>query len=267
MTTRPREHGYARYKLDGCRCNKCGWAVAQYNDAREHAIRRGTWQPFVDAAPVREHLLRLQTCDMGLRPIAAAAGVERKTLSSILRGRPARGTGPQERVRPALAAAILGVEPTLDTLGASTPIDATGTRRRLTALVAGGWPQAHLAPRLGLTPNNFTTLLSRDRVLVRTARASRLLYDELWRADPREHGVGAQGYSRARNHAVANLWAPVGAWDDDTIDDPAAFPDWTGYCGTAQGAGAHRRQRLPVCGPCRGAATAARKAREAGVAA
>lgn len=51
-----RRHGYARYKLDGCRCYVCGYAAAQHNDAREHAIRRGQWQPFVDAGPVRQHL-------------------------------------------------------------------------------------------------------------------------------------------------------------------------------------------------------------------
>lgn len=264
---RERGHGYARYKLDGCRCNICGWAVSQYNSAREHAIRRGTWQPFVDAAPVREHLLRLQACDMGLRPVAAASGVERKTLRSILTGRPERGTGPQQRVRPALAAAVLQVEPTLDLLGASTPVDATGTRRRLTALVAAGWPQAQLARRLGMTPGNFSSTLNRDRVMVRTARAARTLYDELWRADPLQHGVGAQGYSRARNHASANLWAPVGAWDDDTIDDPAAFPDWTGYCGTPEGHRAHYRLGQPQCEPCRRARSASRKARRAGAAA
>ncbi len=35
--TRP--HGYARYRLDGCHCYTCGWTVAHYNDAREHAMQ------------------------------------------------------------------------------------------------------------------------------------------------------------------------------------------------------------------------------------
>lgn len=226
--TATRPHGYARYKLDGCRCYTCGWAVASYRDAREYAIRRGQWQPWTDAEPVRSHIRALQACDMGLRTIAAAAAVDRKRLQAILTGRPERGTGPQEKIRPAIAAAVLAVEPTLDNLGAATIINATGTRRRLQALIAAGWPQHHLAVRLGMTDSNFGGTLRRDRTLVRTARAVRALYDDLWRADPLGHGASPAGVTQARNRAAANGWAPAGAWDDDTIDDLAAKPDLGG---------------------------------------
>ncbi|MFH8591238.1 hypothetical protein [Streptomyces rimosus] len=220
MSQRP--HGYARYKLDGCRCYVCGFAVAQWRDAREQAVRRGRWQPYVDAAPVRAHLLRLRACGLGLRRIARASGVDRKRLQAVLNGRPERGTPPQRQVRPRLAQAVLAIEPTWDLLGPATVIDATGTRRRLQALVAGGWPQACLATLLHMPPGSITALLARERVCVRTARAVRALYDRLWCADPRGHGVGAQAYSRARHQARNRHWAPVGAWDDDTLDDPAA---------------------------------------------
>ncbi|MEU9498200.1 hypothetical protein [Streptomyces sp. NPDC048196] len=258
-STRP--HGYARYRLDGCRCYVCGYARAQYDDNRTRAIAYGTWQPWVDAEPVRHHIRYLQSCDMGLRVIATAADVDRKRLQGIVTGRPERGTGPQAHVRPALAAAVLAVEPTLDNLGAATVINATGTTRRLQALGAAGWPQHHLAVRLGMSDGNFGATLRRDRVIVRTARAVRGLYDELWRADPREHGVDSQAYSRARNHAAAERWAPVGTWDDDTIDDPAAFPDWTGRCSTAEGYNDHRRLGIPICPPCREAGARDRRER------
>ncbi|GCD40852.1 hypothetical protein [Streptomyces paromomycinus] len=221
----PRDHGYARYKLDGCRCYVCGFAVAQWRDAREQAVRRGQWQPYVDAAPVRAHLRRLQACGLGLRRIAQAAGVDRKRLQAVLHGRPERGTPPQRQVRPGLAQAVLAIEPTEDLLGPATVIDATGTRRRLQALVAAGWPQARLAARLGMARGCVSALMARERVCVRTVRAVKALYDTLWCADPRRHGVDAQAYSRARNQARSRYWAPVGAWDDDTLDDPAAVPD------------------------------------------
>jgi hypothetical protein len=102
-------------------------------------------------------------------------------------------------------------------------------------------------------------MLRGERTLVRVARAVRALYDELWRADPREHGVDNQAYSRTRNHAAAHGWAPVGAWDDDTIDDPAAFPDWTGRCGTPEGYSDHYRLDIPYCLPCREARAAQRR--------
>lgn len=256
-----RDHGYARYKLDGCRCYTCGWAVATYNDQREHAMRRGTWQPWADAEPTRQHLRNLQACSIGLRRIATLAGVDRKRLQAILTGRPERGTGPQEKIRPALAAAILAIEPDSGNVAEHTPVDATGTLRRLQALVAVGWPQAQLAARLGMAPGNFSALLDRSQVTAVTACAVRALFDQLWNADPAMHGVGAQAVSRARNHARTNGWAPVGAWDEDTIDDPAASPEWTGMCGTPSGYNAHYQYRiLPVCGPCRDAKRDARRA-------
>jgi len=219
-----RPHGYARYKLDGCRCYTCGFAVAQYRDAREHAVRRGLWQPFVDADPVRLHLRNLQACSMGLRAIAAAAHVDRKRLQAVLNGRPERGTPPQSQVRPELAVAVLQVEATLDTMAPSTVINAAGTRRRLQALVFAGWPQSHLAAALGMSPGNFSALIKTDHVLVRTARAVRDLYDRFWRANPLKAGVSSGSVTRAKNLAITNRWAPVGAWDDDTIDDPASVP-------------------------------------------
>ncbi len=223
MNARP--HGYARYRLDGCRCYLCGYARAQYDDNRNRAIAYGTWQPWVDAEPVRRHIRTLQDCGLGTRRIAEAASVDRKRLQAVLTGRPDRGTPPQEKLRPEPAAAILAVQPTLDLLGSATPISATGTHRRLQALVAGGWPQHHLAAALGMTDGNFSSLLARNQVIVRTARAVQDLYDQRWRLDPRQHGVGNQAYARAKSHADRSGWAPVGAWDDDTIDDPAARPD------------------------------------------
>jgi len=253
MNTRP--HGYARYRLDGCRCYTCAFARSQYDENRTKAITAGTWQPYVDAEPVRVHIQHLQSCGMGLRAIAKAAGVDRKRLQAVLHGRPERGTGPQERVRPELAAAVLAVEPTLENLAPSTLINPAGTRRRIHALVAAGWPQQHLAARLGMTPSNFGAMLQCEHVLVRRALAVRALYDQLWRANPLEHGATPAGVTRARRHAAANGWAPVGAWDDDTIDDPNAHPDWTGHCGTPRGRRAHHTLRTPVCPACRQAAT------------
>lgn len=251
MSNRP--HGYARYRLDGCRCYTCGYARSQYDDNRNRALAYGTWHPWTDAEPVRIHIRHLQSCGMGLRTIAARVNVNRQRLQAVISGRPERGTGPQDKVRPALAAAVLAIEPTLDNLAPSTLISPLGTRRRIHALVAVGWPQQYLAAHLGMAPGNFSALLRREHVLVRRALATRHMYDELWRADPADHGATAAGITRARKHAAEHRWAPVGAWDDDTIDDPTAFPDWTGQCGTPTGHRAHQRHGTPTCQPCRDA--------------
>ncbi|MFF7067345.1 helix-turn-helix domain-containing protein [Streptomyces pseudovenezuelae] len=251
MSNRP--HGYARYRLDGCRCYVCGYAVSVYNENRDKAIIAGTWQPWVDAEPVRVHIRYLQSCHMGLRAIAAAAGVDRKRLQCILKGRPERGTGPQEKIRPVLAAAVLAVEPTLDNLGGAVVISALGTVRRLQALVAAGWSQEHLAVELDMSSTNVSRLINGDAVIVRTARRVRDLYDLLWNVDPGQHGARPDDVTRTKARAATAGWAPVGAWDEDTLDDPAALPDWTGYCGTARGAAAHTDQGIPMCPRCQAA--------------
>ncbi|MFR0351822.1 hypothetical protein [Streptomyces sediminimaris] len=261
MSDRP--HGYARYRLDGCRCYVCGYAVSRYNENRDKAIIAGTWQPWVDAEPVRVHIRHLQSCSMGLRAIATAANVDRKRLQSILNGRPERGTGPQEKLRPALAAAVLAVEPTLDNLGGAVIVSAVGTVRRLQALVAAGWSQERLAAELGMTSTNCSRLINADTVIVRTARRVRDLYDRLWNADPAEHGARLVDIGRTKARAAHAGWAPVGAWDEDTIDDPAALPDWTGHCGTARGISAHTDQGIPMCPRCQAAADRRRLRNEA----
>jgi hypothetical protein len=101
--------------------------------------------------------------------------------------------------------------------------DATGTRRRLQALVAIGWPQAELARRLGLRRRRFEALMRRDRIPAQTAADVEGLYDRIWHQWPR--GRHADG---ARAHAAALGWPVPAAWDDDPgphcIDDPAAAP-------------------------------------------
>ena len=221
-----RDHGYARYKLDGCRCYTCGYAKSVYCERRKRAIAYGTWQPFVDAEPVREHIRLLQSCGLGLRTIARAAGVDRQRLQDVLNGRTERGTPAQEKIRPEIAAAILAVEPTPDLLPGKTVIDGAGTRRRIQALVAIGWSQAKLAERIGWTPNNFTALIGEGRVTIASAGLVRRLYDGLWnQAPPEDSHRDKIAASRARTMAQARGWAPPLAWDDDEIDDPAATPD------------------------------------------
>ncbi|MFF1297969.1 MULTISPECIES: hypothetical protein [unclassified Streptomyces] len=251
MSNRP--HGYARYRLDGCRCYVCGYARSLYDENRDKAIAAGTWQPWVDAEPVRVHIRHLQSCGMGQRAIAAAANVNRKPLQYILNGRPQRGTGPQTKLRPALAAAILAVEPTLDNLSGAVSISAVGTVRRLQALVAAGWSQERQAIELDMTSTNFSRLINATTVTVRSARRGRAHYDQLWNVDPVSHGSRPQDVARTKARAALAGWAPVGAWDEESIDDPSAHPDWTGHCGTVRGAAVHEDHGIPLCPPCQAA--------------
>jgi hypothetical protein len=101
-------------------------------------------------------------------------------------------------------------------------VDATGTRRRIQALMVLGWSLAALTGRLGLARTNYSLRRILDQQHVRRTTAERVaaLYDELW---------GCPGPSdQVREDALAVGYCSALAWDDETIDDPDARPVLTG---------------------------------------
>ncbi|MFD5220283.1 hypothetical protein ACFWMH_21865 [Streptomyces tendae] len=131
-------------------------------------------------------------------------------------------------------------------------VPAVGTVRRLQALAVAGWPTSRLSRETGLTPYRLMLLLKGiTQVATREeARTVAAVYVRLGGASPGLCGVSHIAARAARERAGTAGWAPPAAWDDDTIDDPAAIPQWTGYCGTVRGARAHERDGLPLCPPC-----------------
>jgi hypothetical protein len=80
-----------------------------------------------------------------------------------------------------------------------------------------GWSQGHIADALGVSRQRVSTYRRSAHVEGATARAVRDLYEQWW--DKRGPEV------RAVNKALREGFAPPAAWDEDTIDDPAATPD------------------------------------------
>jgi DNA-binding transcriptional regulator YdaS (Cro superfamily) len=147
-------------------------------------IAYGTWEPFTDAAPAREHVRSLQAQGLGWQRIAELAGVAPPTVSSMLYGR--SGRPPTARIRTATAGALLAFRPALDDLPATAPVAAAGTCRRLQALAAAGWSAQCLAGRLGVSKTHVCKVIRGryPRVTAATARAVRGLCDELWDRPP-----------------------------------------------------------------------------------
>jgi hypothetical protein len=220
-----RAHGtLARYVVDHCRCQPCRNANRVYENNRTRQIAYGRWQPYVNAEPVRAYARALMEFGIGSRRLAGLAGVPTGVMSKLIYGGP--GTRPpSRRVRPATAAKILAVKPSLELLGATVSVDATGTARRLQALVALGWSQAKLAAALGVGPPNLFKTMNSPAVYAETARKVRALYDELWDQPPPESTHRDKiAASRARNVARTKGWLPPMAWDDNEIDDPTVRP-------------------------------------------
>lgn len=206
----------------GRKATRRGWCNSHYMQQRERQIAYGRWEVvYVDAEPVRLHIRALQAAGLGSRRIAELAGVNRKTIQWITTGRSERGAGPANKVTAVNAKKILAVSlPATPHQAASDhqPVPAVGTVRRMQALVRFGYTHSYLAERLGITPANATHLFRGDtrHVLADTARKVERLFGEL--------EVTPGPSERARNEGRRRRWPLPFAWDEDSIDDPAAAP-------------------------------------------
>lgn len=206
----------SRY-VAGCRCAGCTAQNSAYNCrwSRLSGYDGVASTDLIDAAPVREHVQRLLNAGMGTRAIAAAANVDRKRVTTLLSGRPERGTPPTRRLRPDTAAALMAVT------AAPHRVCSDGPRRRIDALGAIGWTRTRLAARLGMTVQNLSWALQRPQVSAATGEAIRALYEELWNSPPTAASRFEQaGITRAIATAREQGHPPPAGWDDDLIDLP-----------------------------------------------
>lgn len=216
---------------------------------RRRLIGYGQWQPFTDAEPARRHVLAIQASGMGLAGIAARTGVNRGSLDHLLYG--SAPYPPAVQIRTENAEALLAYWPALDDYDERAVIDATGTRRRVQALAATGWSAKAIHQHIGIAnPQTFERLRGRTKVTARLARAVRDLYDQVSAKTAEDYGVTPWLATRTRTYATKNRWAGPEAWDPDTIDDPDAYPDWTGCCGTDRGWWIHTINGVAVCRRC-----------------
>jgi hypothetical protein len=204
---------------------------------REYARRRarqlayGTWEPWADAAPVRNHVRGLRAAGASYEIIAAAAGVSPMTVHRLDRGQQhvpgrcaiRRSSG---RIRTVPAQRLLAVTPAMLEQRVVRR-DATGTRRRLQALIALGYPPASLARRLGVEPRRVKCVVHGITATVTSGMhaAVRDLYDQLWDVRPAEKTLAERrATAAARALAASKDWPTPAGLDDDRIDDPAYRP-------------------------------------------
>jgi hypothetical protein len=181
--------------------------------------------PLIDAGPTRAHVARLRSFDVSVRTIHRLSGVSMKSLGSLIWG--TEGRPPTGQVRQETADRLFAVQIRPELFAPGTKIGATGTARRLQALQTVGWSTSLLAVEL-VTTKEYIRKLSFgrfQRVLVTTALTTREVYERLWDKQPPQATPNQQGSAtRVRNKAARLGWAPPMAWDDDSIDDPAAQP-------------------------------------------
>lgn len=230
----PPQHGERRCYLRGCRRPECVEAnkryCKQYRLATVHAPLR------VDASAAVRRLAHWANQGYSHTQIAAAAKINAPEVSKLL-------TGKQTTLSLAHARRIQTAhEPAGAPYHAMT--DAVGTIRRGRALHAIGYPIYRIAQDIPMNSNDLGRILTLEPAAVRQSIAERMtmLYQQL---------SGTPGPSHLASCAARRLrWNSPIAWDDDSIDDPAAIPDVTGFCGTDRGWWTHRIENLPVCDAC-----------------
>lgn len=99
--------------------------------------------------------------------------------------------------------------------GRPRTVDATGTRRRIQALMAAGWSGTLLADHLFVGREHIGKLAGRPRVTIRWAEAVKDLYDQI--------GLDEGPSTHSRTRALRAGWPPPIEWGAD-IDDPKAKP-------------------------------------------
>ena len=213
----------AAYVKDRCRCTECTAAntAASRTATRERIY--GRWQPYVDAGPVRGHIAALRRAGIGVERIAQLAGLSTSHVRQLAEH---GGDVPTtQRVRPTTAAHVLSIGIDNVSRAPRSRVDATGTRRRLQALVAIGWTPELLAAELGRRPNSLHRSMTGLSVTARTAGEVVRLYERLWDATPPQvtsHQRAAADAARAL--AAAQGWLPPLAWDDIDTDPTSPAP-------------------------------------------
>lgn len=98
-------------------------------------------------------------------------------------------------------------------------VSTIGIIRRRQALAALGWGLDDLAPHLQVAS------LSAVSYMVRRDSVTRATFDR-WVAAYERLSMTPGPSVKTRQRALRMGWAPPLAWDDETIDDPSAVPDW-----------------------------------------
>ena len=182
--------------------------------------------PVTGPGLARAHVRRLREEGGTYRAIAAAAGLDRATVSDLARGRrrPTRGT----------AAAVLAVT------SQAVPrdrVDAGGTRLRLRALHVMGHGSARIACALGVREMTIRQIVRGDARTVSPKLRDQVadLYDAWWdKRAPARTRFDRGAATTARKRAIDGNWCAGAALDDDLLDIPGYRPrhGWKPATGT-----------------------------------
>jgi DNA-binding Xre family transcriptional regulator len=163
----------------------------------------------VPAAAVLDHIRHLLARPMSYGQIAALSGVAASTIREL-------HVGEQKRLHRENVAKILAVSLNAEITQGNVP--AIGAARRLQALYARGHFIYTIAEEAGISRDTVHGLATGRWQSIDHSR-----FEGICRAYDKLSMTTGKSW-KARRIAERNGWAPPLAWDDETIDDPAATP-------------------------------------------
>jgi hypothetical protein len=206
------EHGTMARRLGcksrpACLCDVC-IEGSRRRRKHDHVRRSRGISGMAPTGPLSMHVKRLIKGGRSVTGIAVESGVDPKTVRRVLHLR-------VSEVWQSTADKLLALReiPDDDAL-----VDSTGTVRRLQALVVMGHSQKTISDEVGCAFTYISMLNHGQRATVTMAmeQSVRRAYAKLSMA------VGTSSYGRTR--AASYGWHGPLAWDEETIDDPAALP-------------------------------------------
>lgn len=220
MTQRPANsrvrHGDPTCADYGCKREEC--LQARRDKKKRNRFLLDTGRPgYVPADRAAAHLRKFRNAGFQDKEILTLIPIARRTFYRAMRGEPLSRTSEQKILSVPVPAPAGHVRTT-------AVVAATGTHRRLQALVWLGWPQLELERRLGVCPGWIARSLRGQGVRLNLASQVQRLYDDLWLVRPETDGVDAGLAEAARTYARGLAWVGPLAWDDATMDDPQAVP-------------------------------------------
>jgi len=211
-----------------CRENNCdraptrrGLCTNHYRTYRHRMLAYQRWEStYIDGQETKAHLRELVAAGMAFRHIVARTGLSKDALQRLhaqpdhVTCRVARSTADK-----LLAISAREVFTAYRYANESSVVDGTGSRRRLRALVAVGWPQRELAQRCDWVYEGLNYFINQEAkgLTAGAARRVEVVFREL-QLQPCGPSL------KARRLAQRRGWLPPLAWDEDSIDDPYASP-------------------------------------------
>lgn len=215
--TQPPRQAYMPGHPRNCNCFDCCELSSAWARNRHRQLAYGTWQPFVDAAPVHEHITGLRAGGMADVHIALQLGVTKRRIAVLMA---------TDYVRPETVTRVLAIRPDVNRLADRADYPARGAGRRILALRAHGWTALELSHRWGLSTRAIARAPQHELIFAGNHRTIAQFFDDFHDEDPVRHGVPALSAKRARAAARKARWAPASAWKDIDGDEKPQPRPW-----------------------------------------